>query len=427
MSTRVRPPVFPMKALLSRFSLSLVSKAPDRDVLEYYHSPLAGQAPFYQLARLARNPSARSSSSSDDSCLSDTKDSDASSQLSRATHRLSVPSVGNPDRRPIAKAPVEQNTAISSISPRAHPTKRLRDHQTSSDVVSSHRADAPLPNPAATNPLLSHHNCSASSEFLPSSKGSSRDIGIVGTVTGVKQQSPTQMPSQNNNSHSPPVFQQPESATVSPPSTPDLALPLAPLHGLNVMKRDKPKEVPANASRLVANKENHAPIGHFGLDTAADLIGSGIRLVKSEQTQNPDFASTPPLLSTHPSSDPTLLYVNYQPGIHSTAGPLPPPPRLPGFDALAASSNSPPPPRPPRLNSPLPPRNAARPKDIEVVKQALQLPPSVSAALASRSQKVVVPDGVNAPNDNVDPVPTVARYVTRRSLCILIKYNMFDV
>jgi hypothetical protein len=46
---------------------------------------------------------------------------------------------------------------------------------------------------------------------------------------------------------------------------------------------------------------------------------------------------------------------------------------------------SPPPPRPPRLNSPLPPRNAARAKDIEAVKQALQLPPSVSAALTSKT------------------------------------------
>ncbi|KAG7449387.1 uncharacterized protein BT62DRAFT_917947 [Guyanagaster necrorhizus] len=55
-------------------------------------------------------------------------------------------------------------------------------------------------------------------------------------------------------------------------------------------------------------------------------------------------------------------YLNYQPGLHATAGPLPPPPRLDP-----------------------PPRSSRRRADIEAVKQALQLPPSVSAALSKRA------------------------------------------
>ncbi|KAK0206789.1 hypothetical protein DFS33DRAFT_619654 [Desarmillaria ectypa] len=64
------------------------------------------------------------------------------------------------------------------------------------------------------------------------------------------------------------------------------------------------------------------------------------------------------------SPDNPASYINYQPGIHATAGPLPPPPRLD-----------------------LPPRSARRRGDIEAVKQALQLPPSVSAALSLRAPR----------------------------------------
>lgn len=47
--------------------------------------------------------------------------------------------------------------------------------------------------------------------------------------------------------------------------------------------------------------------------------------------------------------------------------------------------SSPPPPRPPRMHSPTPPRTRG---DIDAVKQALQLPPSVAAVLASKSPQL---------------------------------------
>jgi hypothetical protein len=67
-------------------------------------------------------------------------------------------------------------------------------------------------------------------------------------------------------------------------------------------------------------------------------------------------------------------------GLHATAGPLPPPPRA-TFNIPVSST---PPPRPPRLHSPVPPSSRTR-GDIEAVKHALQLPPSVAATLASRA------------------------------------------
>lgn len=80
-----------------------------------------------------------------------------------------------------------------------------------------------------------------------------------------------------------------------------------------------------------------------------------------------------------------LIY--FDKGIDATAGPLPPPPRT-RFDMI--NLRTPPPPRPPRLHSPAPPKLK---NDLEAMKQALQLPPSVAAKLA----KTPVNSGAAAP------------------------------
>ncbi|KAK2466459.1 hypothetical protein APHAL10511_002101 [Amanita phalloides] len=98
-----------------------------------------------------------------------------------------------------------------------------------------------------------------------------------------------------------------------------------------------------------------------------------------------DNAPLPPAAMQSPIEPPSkrndTSYLNYQPGLHATAGPLPPPPRA----TFAIDSSHPPPPRPPRMQTPNPRSRG----DMEAVKQALQLPPSVSAVLASRSSHVV--------------------------------------
>ncbi|KAF9452187.1 hypothetical protein P691DRAFT_795402 [Macrolepiota fuliginosa MF-IS2] len=377
--------------------------------------------PDYYLTTQGPQPSTTSTSSSEYSCISDSKDATSSDASSQVTRRSSVPSEGGADRRRVGI--VEMGTGSESHGPSS--TLRSRRKLAGLAIVAPPDASptsyssltppftAPIrsPNdqPAPRDPNASHHNRSAS-EVIPSRKIPPRDIGIVGTTqpTSTAKEGTSKIPDMQSRVHSttlhPPIFQQPKSASPSPSPSPDPTRSLAPIRGLDIMKREKSKEIPSTSlpspdpaptapSPLLTpdtgeKKDIHAPVAPpivLASDAALNDVVGGIRLVtrsRSEQPQAPVSAtttSTPPTLVL-PPTEPTLSYVNYQPGVHSTAGPLPPPPRLPGFDAV-----SPPPPRPPRLNSPLPPRNAARSKDREALKQALQLPSSVSAALATQS------------------------------------------
>lgn len=471
-----------MKLSSRHFSWSFpLGRTSDKDHLDYYHSPPADQGPFYQLARHSRQPSTISTSSSEYSSVSDTKDATSSDASSQATRRSSVPSEGSMDRRRIAiveMEPLEEKsrtatqishdppstlrsrrglqTNISGLAivapPDVSPSSYALDPPSSAPIRSSGK-DQHRP-PLHSNSNSSHHYRSAS-EFIPSRKTLPRDIGIVGTAQltfGAKQDTseiPDMQLQDNNTALRPPIFQQPKSATPSPSPSPDPTRSLTPIRGLNLMKRDKSKEKsstsllspdpvsatpsPVLTPRIGEEKDIHVPVAApivVGLDAAVSDAVGGIRLVtkpQPERTQAPvstTTTSTPPtlVLPTTSAPDPTLPYVNYQPGVHSTAGPLPPPPRLPGFEALSISPNSPPPPRPPRLNSPLPPRNPARSKDLEAVKHALQLPPSVSVALAAKTPtkskesltKESRKDAAStASKADIDPAAAaVARYVT---------------
>ncbi|OJT07344.1 hypothetical protein TRAPUB_1810 [Trametes pubescens] len=102
----------------------------------------------------------------------------------------------------------------------------------------------------------------------------------------------------------------------------------------------------------------------------------------SSSVQSPTSRS-PNYQSSHSSSSASSPYLHYQPGIHATAGPLPPPPRS-IFDNTTAA-----PPRPPRFHTPVPTNSRAVPtntrQEIEAIKEKLQLPQSVSAVLAART------------------------------------------
>ncbi|EAU84506.2 hypothetical protein CC1G_00025 [Coprinopsis cinerea okayama7 len=127
-----------------------------------------------------------------------------------------------------------------------------------------------------------------------------------------------------------------------------------------------------------ASKEIHVPVAPpVIVDLASTSTRQTVKLVSSSSTTNLKLPHVPQRHgSSTPTFDPveTTPFLGYQPGLHATAGPLPPPPR-----ATFAMLHTPPPPRPPRLHSPAPPRAKS---DLEAVKQALQLPPSVAAKLA---------------------------------------------
>ncbi|KAI0751305.1 hypothetical protein C8Q80DRAFT_566041 [Daedaleopsis nitida] len=97
----------------------------------------------------------------------------------------------------------------------------------------------------------------------------------------------------------------------------------------------------------------------------------------SPSLQSPT-SSSPPNHTSFPSFPSPSPYLHYHPSIHATAGPLPPPPRsIIDRDVTSAA-----PPRPPRYHTPLP--SSAR-RDIDAIKEALQLPHTVSAKLAART------------------------------------------
>ncbi|KAG5352531.1 hypothetical protein C0989_001844 [Termitomyces sp. Mn162] len=127
------------------------------------------------------------------------------------------------------------------------------------------------------------------------------------------------------------------------------------------------------------------------------------RPITRKETLSQNDVVVPPVSAVSPSSQDKPVYLHYEPGkpicdinrcfdltchnvtlkgVHSTAGPLPslPPPRA----MFNIDVKSPAPPRPPRHNSPVPSSTRG---NIEAVKTALQLPPSVTAVLASRTPK----------------------------------------
>ncbi|KAH8830664.1 hypothetical protein DL96DRAFT_1813678 [Flagelloscypha sp. PMI_526] len=85
---------------------------------------------------------------------------------------------------------------------------------------------------------------------------------------------------------------------------------------------------------------------------------------------SPQTLSTPHVVSP-PTVSSSSAFLNYQPGIHSTAGPLPEPPKA-SF-AINPLTSTPPPPRPPRLHSPQP-RAGSPAKPMTSVSSTSKLP-----------------------------------------------------
>jgi hypothetical protein len=104
------------------------------------------------------------------------------------------------------------------------------------------------------------------------------------------------------------------------------------------------------------------PLSAHSLDTP---------IPRSQLVDTPEQGQASPDASSSASTAPSS-YLYYQPGVHSRAGPLPPPPRA-MFDI---DFNAPPPPRPPRLRSPSPLTPQKAPGDVA--------PTSVTVRLASK-------------------------------------------
>lgn len=213
----------------------------------------------------------------------------------------------------------------------------------------------------------------------------SRDIGIVGTSITLSPTQVTKMDLSNdhhqddgNETQVSPVFQTPHfnNGDAQRSTDPLLEKAEALMQEARAGRergrdRDRERESPSQQQKTVNG--HHPPSSSTSKrDSAISPVIVGINPDQMWQALPP--ASPPTVISytPHPAvavpvqlalpAAPALLY--YQPGVHSTAGPLPPPPRQMNGNGPSPSASSPPrrlspsgsmsppPPRPPRLHTP---------------------------------------------------------------------------
>ncbi|KAJ6599350.1 hypothetical protein DFH09DRAFT_1303863 [Mycena vulgaris] len=324
-------------------------------LMSYYQSPLADQGISYRPPSADKRPTHRkshsgSSTSSSDYSSSGSTDDHSAEDVQPVTRRASVPSEGGADRRRLA---IVQMDAVretgSGISSKPNTARSRRGLETRLDGLAliappdaAPRSYEYLTSPTAARSMHPHldeksHTRSAS-EATGASKPS-RDVGIVGTATPSE---PPKKPRVQTATEAlvPPVFQEPHSSRASSPNVP--ASSLAPPQ----VKR-RSTDLSVHTPEIGQAKEIHVPVASpviVDLGPDASLrVGNSTFERRSPALQVVEPRSTSPL--------PLSSYLHYQPGVHATAGPLPPPPRA----AFNIDTSTPPPPRPPRLHSP-PPR-----------------------------------------------------------------------
>ncbi|KAF8450754.1 hypothetical protein L210DRAFT_963438 [Boletus edulis BED1] len=250
---------------------------------------------------------------------------------------------------------------------------------------------------------------------------SSREVAIVGTTSlpgpaSVSQQANTPLAS---DSLRPPLFQIPQSRSPSPGNS-DLSDSgcstsrgrqrkdaLAP--GVSPIREVREVSIPVRTPSIGESKHISDRVAGPVVISLSPRLPLPSPVFSSPPSSTQDLMSprtnlssplTPSTALTSPSATPSP-YLYYQPGLHATAGPLPPPPQA----VFPIDPKSPPPPRPPR-NSRI--RSKDEPK---ATKQAFQLPSHVTATLRTRCsspstevstslQKVTVPPVVSPPTDS---------------------------
>ncbi|KAF4602344.1 hypothetical protein EYR40_005549 [Pleurotus pulmonarius] len=326
-----------------------------------------------------------------------------SSSTSRVRRRPSIPSEGGEDRRRLAVVEMDAHSgkprtdklpSSSDIRSRRGVNTRLEGLALVAPPDAAPRTytqltpppTAPIVGPSVdrvsrSNDSNALHQRSASEAVVGLRHKTSRDVGIVGTSKSIPPS--TNAPKLDGNqqgvtpgSLKPPIFQRPQTRSPSPGGTSDAsdssfrrnlssphqALPMTSHH----------TTYPILTPEIGQAKQIGAPVASPVVVNINNVYSANTRLDSPSSAPDDPKPMHPPRLPVSP----TMSYLRYQPGLHATAGPLPPPPK-----AIGLESTSPPPPRPPRLHSPPITRRRG---DIDAVRQALQLPPSVSAVLASK-------------------------------------------
>lgn len=227
---------------------------------------------------------------------------------------------------------------------------------------------------------------------------SSRDIGIVGMVSSVPEVAePETSIGSEYQGHSSgeglrvPVFQTP--ADSRSPSPDNRATVLSGSSPAGLHPTFSHNSLPTPDQLGIEQQVSTPAVGEYK-EISQPVVGPVTSLASDaiRRDQGRNITSVPPnmraasTVPSHASSSPyssraTSSYRYYEPGTHSIAGPPPPPPEpIPLFDPdVHVRSPSIAPPRPPRLHGPL---FTGPGHDMQAIKEALQLPKSVSAALA---------------------------------------------
>ncbi|KAJ7228932.1 hypothetical protein GGX14DRAFT_415824 [Mycena pura] len=377
----------------------------------YYQSPLADQGIGYTPKTRPghhRTLSGHSTSSSDYSSGGST--SDHSEHVS-PPRRSSVPSEGGADRRrlaivqmdPLPEADLQKSSAVRSrrglktrldgIALVAPPDAAPKSYA----YLDPPSSAPPNPNPAHSMSrqleAKSHHRSASEATTNSAKSKRSRDVGIVGTTSSLHPDSPKKLRLElASDSLHPPVFQEPHSSRASSPndiSTP--SVPSSPSLSLPQVKR-RSTDLSIHTPEIGQPKDIHVPVASpvvvdLGLDPSLRARKS-TRRSSAIQVVEPRSAS--PLSFS--------AYLHYQPGIHATAGPLPPPPRA----TFAIDPSTPPPPRPPRLHSPPPRRKDDQALQLPGVAAVLNSSGSSTPSVSSRSISPIQPIDVGSSEDSND-------------------------
>ncbi|KAJ3867093.1 hypothetical protein EV359DRAFT_35222, partial [Lentinula novae-zelandiae] len=387
-----------------------LARSDTENLLSYYQSPLADSR-YEDNEGKARKPTVPSRQLSIASSESDYSDSSHSDYTGAAAQkRLNIPSEGGSDRRRVAI--VEMDTVLET----AKRNSSLRSRR-GKDVFSSLALVAPPDaspksysqvTPPLTAPIEGKHGLELlnqdesrahhrSQSEAVSPKKPSRDVGIVGTTLQPLNLNLDTVNAQGQALQQPPLFIHPESRSPTPG---DLSSPTSLMPP--VKRRSTGQSITVVTPEIGAGKPIDVPVASpvvVRLDRM-DIVQTALPGASPSSNNGPQIAVQSGLHSPHvPSS-----YLNYKPGIHATAGPLPPPPRA----AFVIDTQAPPPPRPPRLNSPVPQQpshmlfpntrfanTSPRRGDVDVIRQALQLPPSVAKALAARPMSTKPSTGIS--------------------------------
>ncbi|KAF8165039.1 hypothetical protein B0H34DRAFT_793474 [Crassisporium funariophilum] len=393
-------------------------------LLSYYESSLANEGRSYARSTSPEKPAAStahhhsrkisttSTSSSDYSYDSETTDArDAGSEASNgATRRSGTPSKGGADRRRVAIVQLDEDKhqTYSDVGSTTSSIRSRRGHKSNLSGLALVAPPDAAPRtythltPPSTAPITGdnmnhssltvqqdkgHHR--SASELSTLKKVPSRDIAYQSAQTAKLNQNTIK---DNNNPGAPrsrfTYASTTRSRSPSPTHSANSDRPeyarglLSPPDSAYPSRSAIAMYSPMITPEIGESKEIHIPV--VG-PVVVSLDSRQARKAAStaSRTESPVSHATASLVSTSSPYAPSAAstYLNYQPGVHSTAGPLPPPPRA----TFTIDSHTPPPPRPPRLHSPAPARTR---RDLDAVKQALQLPPSVSAVLASKSPNV---------------------------------------